>query len=88
MVIQAGLKEVYAIKEIVCKSENKAVSLSFIVYNAEEFFPIPLFSATEEDWDNLLALNLKDPLLFITSLRTKNEIFRSRKNHQYRGCFS
>ena len=61
LVLQADLKDVYAIKELVHKAEKQAGPVSVLVNNAAEFFPTPLFSATEEEWDNLLALNLKAP---------------------------
>ena len=61
LVLQADLKDVSAIKELVHKAEKQAGPVSVLVNNAAEFFPTPLFSATEEEWDNLLALNLKAP---------------------------
>jgi len=61
LVLQADLKDVSAIKELVHKAEKQVGPVSVLVNNAAEFFPTPLFSATEEEWDNLLALNLKAP---------------------------
>ena len=60
-VLQADLKDFSAIKELVHKAEKHAGPVSVLVNNAAEFFPTPLFSTTEEEWDNLLALNLKAP---------------------------
>ena len=72
--IQAGLKVICATKELVSKYENQAVNLTVLDNNSEKYFLIPLFPATEVDCDNLLALNIKRTLLFITSLSTKNKI--------------
>ena len=70
-IIQADLRDVSAIKELVHKAEKKAGPVSVLVNNAAEFFPTPLFSATEEEWDNLLALNLKAPF-FLSQALAKN----------------
>ena len=61
LVLQADLKDVSAIKELVHKAEKQAGPVSVLVNNAAEFFPTPLFSVAEEEWDHLLALNLKAP---------------------------
>ena len=61
LVIQADLKDVSAIKELVHKAEKQAGPVSVLVNNAADFFPTPLFSVAEKEWDHLLALNLKAP---------------------------
>ena len=61
LVLQADLKDVSAIEELVHKAEKQAGPVSVLVNNAAEFFPTPLFSVAEEEWDHLLALNLKAP---------------------------
>ena len=61
LVLQADLKNVSAIEELVHKTEKQAGPVSVLVNNAAEFFPTPLFSVAEEEWDHLLALNLKAP---------------------------
>ena len=71
LVLQADLKDVSAIEELVHKAEKQAGPVSVLVNNAAEFFPTPLFSATEEEWDNLLALNLKAPF-FLSQALAKN----------------
>ena len=71
LILQADLRDVSAIKELVHKAEKKAGPVSVLVNNAAEFFPTPLFSATEEEWDNLLALNLKAPF-FLSQALAKN----------------
>ena len=49
LAIQADLKDVYAIKELVNKAEKLVGHVSVLVNNAAEFFPTPLFSTTEEE---------------------------------------
>ena len=58
LVLQADLKDVFVIKELLHKVEKQAGPVSVLVNNAAEFSPTPLFPTTEEEWDKLLALNL------------------------------
>ena len=71
LVLQADLKDVSAIKELVHKAEKQAGPVSVLVNNAAEFFPTPLFSVAEEEWDHLLALNLKAPFFLSQALGEK-----------------
>ena len=61
LLMQADLREFSAIKELVCKAEEQSGPISVLVNNAADFFPTPLFSTTEEEWDHLFSLNLKAP---------------------------
>ena len=61
LVLQADLKDVSAKKELLQKAEKQVGPVSVLFNKAVEFFPAPLFSTIEEEWDNLLALNLKAP---------------------------
>ena len=61
LLMQADLKEFSAIKDLVCKAEEQSGPISVLINNAADFFPTPLFSTTEEEWDHLFALNLKAP---------------------------
>ena len=60
LVLKADLKDVSA-KKLLQKAEEKVGPVSVLFNKAVEFFPAPLFSTIEEEWDNLLALNLKAP---------------------------
>ena len=71
LVLQADLKDFYALNELVNKAEKEAGPISILVNNAAEFFPTPLFSTTEEEWDSLLALNLKAPFFLSQALGKK-----------------
>tara|TARA_B100000579_G_scaffold424406_1_gene428771 strand:- start:963 stop:1694 length:732 start_codon:yes stop_codon:yes gene_type:complete len=68
LILQADLKDFSAIEELVHKAEKQAGPVSVLVNNAAEFFVTPLFSATEEEWDNLFALNLKAPFFLSQAL--------------------
>lgn len=61
LILQADLKEVSAIKELVRKAEEQSGPISVLINNAADFFPTPLFSTTEEEWDHLFEINLKAP---------------------------
>ena len=61
LILQADLKEVSAIKELVRKAEEQSGPISVLINNAAVFFPTPLFSTTEEEWDHLFEINLKAP---------------------------
>ena len=70
-ILQANLKDLSAIKELVHKAEMQVGPVSVLVNNAAEFFPTPLFSTTEGEWDNLLTLNLKAPFFLSQALGEK-----------------
>ena len=78
LVLQTDLKDVSAIKELLQKAEKQVGPVSVLFNNAAEFFPTSLFSTTEEEWANILALNLKAPF-FVTIFSRKDENFRRRK---------
>ena len=61
LILQANLKEVSAIKELVRIAEDKSGPISVLINNAADFFPTPFFSTTVEEWDHFLSLNLKAP---------------------------
>ena len=71
LVLQANLKDVSSIKELVHKAEKQAGPVSVLVNNAAEFFPTPLFSVAEKEWDHFLALNLKAPFFLSQALGEK-----------------
>ena len=64
LLLQADLKDISAIIELVKQAEEQLGPVSVLVNNAAEFFPTPLFSATEEEWDHILTLNLKAPFFY------------------------
>jgi len=68
LVLQADLKDFSEIKKLVHKAEMQLGPVSVLVNNAAEFFPTPLFSVDEKEWDHLLALNLKAPFFLSQAL--------------------
>ncbi|MBC8258848.1 MAG: SDR family NAD(P)-dependent oxidoreductase [SAR324 cluster bacterium] len=65
LIIQADLKDVSTIQNLVLTTEEQAGPIAVLINNAADFFPTPLFSTTEKDWDHFFALNLKAPF-FLT----------------------
>ena len=78
LVLQEDLKAVSAKKELLEKAEKQVCPVLVLFKNAAKFFSTPLFPTTEEEWDNLLALNYKHPFI-VTSFRRKNGILRRSK---------
>ena len=61
LILQADLKKVSEIKELVRQAEELSGPISVLINNAADFFPTPFFSTNEEEWDHLFELNLKAP---------------------------
>ncbi|MBF0238968.1 MAG: SDR family NAD(P)-dependent oxidoreductase [SAR324 cluster bacterium] len=64
---QADLCQVSAIEHMMAKISKEMGVVSVLINNAADFFPTPLFSVTEEQWDQLFSLNLKAPF-FVSQL--------------------
>lgn len=59
--IRCDLKETAKIKNLVRESAVAMGGLDVLVNNAALFFPTPIRSATEDQWDMLMDTNLKAP---------------------------
>jgi NAD(P)-dependent dehydrogenase (short-subunit alcohol dehydrogenase family) len=75
LILQADLKDVSAIKELVRKAEEESRPRSICgninhIYNFpfSTFFPTPFFSTSEEEWDHLFELNLKAPFFLAQTI--------------------
>jgi NAD(P)-dependent dehydrogenase (short-subunit alcohol dehydrogenase family) len=68
LILQADLKDISAIKELVRKAEEKSGPISVLINNAAVFFPTPFFSTSEEEWDHLFDLNLKAPFFLAQTI--------------------
>ena len=68
LILQADLKDVSAIKELVRKAEEESGPISVLINNAADFFPTPFFSTSEEEWDHLFELNLKAPFFLAQTI--------------------
>lgn len=60
--IGADLMDIGALPEMIGEIIAKSGRLDFLVNNASSFYPTPVGSITEEQWDDLMGTNLKAPL--------------------------
>lgn len=60
--VQGDLLEVSGIPRIVGKAVEQAGRLDVLVNNASSFYPTPLETLTEQQFDDLIGTNLKAPL--------------------------
>ncbi|MFT5656787.1 MAG: pteridine reductase [Gammaproteobacteria bacterium] len=60
--LQADLSSCSAIETLAQNSIEAFGQLDILVNNASSFYPTPLGSIREDDWNNLLGSNLKGPL--------------------------
>ena len=60
--LQADLRSIDAINALVESMIARTGSLGVLVNNASTFYPTPLGSITEDQWDDLISANLKAPL--------------------------
>ncbi len=60
-IIQANLREVSSLEEMLRVAVDQAGRLDGLINNASAFFPTPLASGTEQEWDELMEVNLKAP---------------------------
>ena len=62
LAVQADLRESAAPEQLLADVIALTTRLDVLVNNAAGFYPTPLGSITEEQWDDLLGSNLKAPL--------------------------
>ncbi len=60
-IIQADLRRMDQIEKVIDMVIRESGSIDVLVNNAAVFFPTPLGTITEEQWDRLFILNLKSP---------------------------
>lgn len=61
ILIQADLLETIKLKGIISKSIEQWGRLDILINNASSFYPTPMGSVTENDWDDLIGSNMKAP---------------------------
>ncbi len=61
MLIRGDLAEIAKVKNLVREAAASMGGLHVLVNNAALFFPTPIRSATEDEWDALMLTNLKAP---------------------------
>jgi len=59
--IRGNLKDISAMKQLIRETIQKLGRLDALINNASAFYPTPLSSSKEDDWDNLFTINLKAP---------------------------
>ncbi len=60
--IQADLLDCAALKALVASTVARTGRLDVLVNNASSFYPTPLASVTEAQWEDLIGTNLRAPL--------------------------
>ncbi len=58
-IVSADLRDVSAIRNVVEIAEKRFGPVDVLINSASDFFPTPALEVTEEQWDQLLDLNLK-----------------------------
>ncbi|NOQ78465.1 MAG: pteridine reductase [Gammaproteobacteria bacterium] len=61
ILIQAELLETVKLKGIITKSIEQWGRLDILINNASSFYPTPMGTVTENDWDDLIGSNMKAP---------------------------
>lgn len=61
ILIQAELLETVKLKGIISKSIEQWGRLDILINNASSFYPTPMGTVTENDWDDLMGSNMKAP---------------------------
>ena len=64
-VIQGDLGEFHKLASLIEEAVEQMGRLDVLINNASAFFPTPLASSNEQDWDTLIDINLKAPF-FLT----------------------
>lgn len=61
ILIQAELLDTVKLKGIITKSIEQWGRLDILINNASSFYPTPVDTVTENDWDDLIGSNMKAP---------------------------
>jgi pteridine reductase len=67
MLVQANLDNTNEVEKLVAKLQSNNISIDALINNASTFYPTPIGTFSEENWDALMGSNLKAPLLLIQS---------------------
>jgi pteridine reductase len=62
LTMQADLRQGPQLKQLIAGIEERAGRLDVLINNASSFYPTPLESLTEAQWNDLIESNLKAPL--------------------------
>ncbi|NBW84091.1 MAG: pteridine reductase [Proteobacteria bacterium] len=67
MLVQANLDNINEVEKLVAKIQSNNISIDALINNASTFYPTPIGTFSEENWDALMGSNLKAPLFLIQS---------------------
>jgi pteridine reductase len=73
MLVQANLDNANEVERLVKKILLKKGSIDALINNASTFYPTPIGTFSEENWNALMGSNLKAPLFLIQSLHKELE---------------
>lgn len=68
--VQGDLLSVASITALADKAVSAWGGVDVLINNASSFYPTPLATATEKDWDDLMGSNLKGPFFLTRQLTT------------------
>ncbi|MBL6822845.1 pteridine reductase [Gammaproteobacteria bacterium] len=73
MLVQANLDNTNEVENLVKKILSKNRSIDALINNASTFYPTPIGTFSEENWNALMGSNLKAPLFLIQSFHKELE---------------
>ena len=73
MLVQANLDNANEVEKLAEKILSKNGSIDALINNASTFYPTPVGTFSEENWNALMGSNLKAPLFLIQSLHKELE---------------
>ena len=73
MIAQANLDNADEVTKLVDKTLSKNSRIDALINNASTFYPTPIGTFSEENWNALMGSNLKAPLFLIQSLHKELE---------------
>ena len=73
MLIQANLDDANEVEKLAEKILSKNGTIDALINNASTFYPTPIGTFSEENWNALMGSNLKAPLFLIQSLHKELE---------------
>jgi len=73
MLVQANLDNTNEVENLVKKILSKNRSINALINNASTFYPTPIGTFSEENWNALMGSNLKAPLFLIQSFHKELE---------------
>ena len=73
MIAQANLDNAHEVTKLVDKTLSKNSRIDALINNASTFYPTPVGTFSEENWNALMGSNLKAPLFLIQSFHKELE---------------